>query len=276
MRFLRYGAPGEEKPGVLDKDGKIRDLSAVMPDLSGAYLANLSSIDPERLPLVPGDPRIGPPVGHVGKLVCIGLNYTDHAEELGMSFPDHPVVFMKATSAIIGPNDTVRLPRGSTHGDWEIELGIVIGKPASYVSEEEALSRVAGYTIVNDVSERRFQMELSGQWTKGKSCDTFAPIGPWLVTPDEVGDVQHLSLSLDVNGERMQTGSTSKMIFSVAHIISHLSELMTLHPGDVIATGTPPGVGMGQNPKRFLSEGDVMELAIEHLGQQRLPVGRTP
>ena len=212
----------------------------------------------------------------MGKLVCIGLNYTDHAEELGMPFPDHPVVFMKATSAIIGPNDTVRLPRGSTHGDWEIELGVVIGQPASYVSEDAALDHVAGYTIVNDVSERRFQMELSGQWTKGKSCDTFAPIGPWLVTPDEVGDVQNLSLSLDVNGERMQTGSTSKMIFSVAHIISHLSELMTLHPGDVIATGTPPGVGMGQNPKRFLSEGDVMELAIEHLGQQRLPVARTP
>ncbi|WP_317055585.1 fumarylacetoacetate hydrolase family protein [Roseovarius rhodophyticola] len=276
MRFLRYGALGEEKPGVLDKDGKIRDLSAVMSDLSGAYLANLSSIDPERLPLVSGDPRIGPPVGHLGKLVCIGLNYTDHAEELGMPFPDHPVVFMKATSAIIGPNDTVRLPRGSTHGDWEIELGIVIGKPASYVSEDAALDHVAGYTIVNDVSERRFQMELSGQWTKGKSCDTFAPIGPWLVTPDEVGDVQNLSLSLDLNGERMQTGSTSKMIFSVAHIISHLSELMTLHPGDVIATGTPPGVGMGQTPKRFLSEGDVMELAIEHLGQQRLPVARMP
>ncbi|WP_338550681.1 fumarylacetoacetate hydrolase family protein [Roseovarius phycicola] len=276
MRFLRYGAPGEEKPGVLDKDGKIRDVSAVMPDLSGVYLGDLSSVEPESLPLVSGDPRIGPPVGHVGKLVCIGLNYTDHAEELGMPFPDHPVVFMKATSAIIGPYDTVRLPRGSTHGDWEIELGIVIGQPASYVSEDAALDHVAGYTIVNDVSERRFQMELSGQWTKGKSCDTFAPIGPWLVTPDEVGDVQNLSLLLDVNGERMQTGSTSKMIFSVAHIISHLSELMTLHPGDVIATGTPPGVGMGQTPKRFLSEGDVMELAIEHLGQQRLPVARMP
>ena len=276
MRFVRYGAPGQEQPGVLDQDGKMRDLGGILPDLSGAYLSDLPKVDPATLPLVDGTPRLGPPVGQVGKLICIGLNYTDHAAELNMPFPEHPVVFMKATSAIIGAHDTVRLPRGSTHGDWEIELGVVIGKAASYVSEEKALSHVAGYTIVNDVSERRFQLELSGQWTKGKSCDTFAPIGPWLVTPDEVGDVQDLAMSLDLNGERMQTGHTSKMIFPVAGIISHLSELMTLHPGDVIATGTPPGVGMGQTPKRFLAEGDVMELEIDGLSRQILPVARTP
>ena len=276
MRYLRFGAPGQERPGVLDEDGYIRDVSGIVPDLSRTYLTDLPQLNPETLPLVDGNPRLGPPVGHVGKLVCIGLNYSDHAAELDMPFPDHPVVFLKATSAIIGPKDTVMLPRGATRGDWEIELGIVIGKPASYVTQDEALDHVAGYTIVNDVSERRFQLEMSGQWTKGKSCDTFAPIGPWLVTPDEVGDPQNLAMSLDVNGERMQTGHTSTMIFPVAEIISHLSGLMTLHPGDVIATDTPPGVGMGQSPKRFLASGDEMVLHIERLGTQILPVSQTP
>lgn len=268
MRFLRYGPAGHESPGVLDKDGALRDLSGVVPDLTGDTLAQLSQVDPEALPHVSGQHRIGPPVAHVGKLIGIGLNYSDHAAETGLPIPDHPIVFLKATSSIIGPNDTVKLPRGSTHSDWEVELGVVIGTRATCVSESCALDHVAGYTIVNDVSERRFQMELSGQWTKGKSCDTFGPIGPWLVTPEEVGDPQNLSLQLDVNGLRMQTGTTGRMIFSVAEIIAHLSELMTLHPGDIIATGTPPGVGMGRDPKCFLTAGDEMCLSIDRLGTQ--------
>lgn len=274
MKFARYGAPGQEKPAVVDHAGQLRDLSGVLPDLAGAVLGDLPAVNPDSLPLVMGNPRIGPPVGNVGKLICIGLNYIDHAAELGVDPPKDPVVFLKATSAIIGANDTVVLPRGSTRGDWEVELGIVIGKRAKYVSEENALDHVAGYTIVNDVSERAFQLERSGQWTKGKSCDTFAPVGPWLVTPDEVGDVQTLDLSVDVNGERVQTGNTRLMIFTVAQIVAYLSELMTLEPGDVIATGTPPGVGMGHKPPRSLSPGDEMVLRISGLGEQRSPVAQ--
>ena len=274
MRFVRYGEPGAEKPGVLDANGDLRDLSGVVADLAGDVLADLPQVDPESLPKVDGSPRLGSPVAGVGKFIGIGLNYSDHAAETGMEPPENPIVFMKATSSISGPNDPVSLPRQSRHSDWEVELGVVIGKHAKYVSEAEALDHVAGYCIVNDVSERVFQSKLSGQWTKGKSCDTFGPIGPWLVTPDEVGDPQALDLSMDLNGERMQTGSTSKMIFTVAQVIAHLSELMSLHPGDVIATGTPPGVGMGKNPKRFLTEGDEMVLEITGLGRQTQRVTR--
>ena len=274
MRFVRYGEPGQEKPGMLDAEGRLRDLSGVVPDIAGPVVAKLPNVDPSGLPLVEGDPRLGPPVGQVGKFIGIGLNYSDHAAETGMEPPEHPIVFMKATSSIVGPNDAVSLPRDSRHSDWEVELGVVIGKPAKYVNEADALSHVAGYCVVNDVSERAFQSKRSGQWTKGKSCDTFGPIGPWLVTPDEVGDPQDLSLTLDLNGERMQTGHTGKMIFSVAQIIAHLTEMMSLQPGDVIATGTPPGVGMGMSPRRFLTEGDVMELEIEGLGRQRQSVTR--
>ncbi|HEY9020403.1 MAG TPA: fumarylacetoacetate hydrolase family protein [Paracoccaceae bacterium] len=272
MRFVRYGEMGAEKPGVLDAQGRIRDLSGVIPDLTGPVIADLPRVDPESLPLVPGNPRLGPPVGQVGKFIGIGLNYADHAAEAGMEPPAMPIVFMKATSSICGPNDPVYLPRGSQKGDWEVELGVIIGKRAKYVTEAEALNHVAGYCIVNDVSERAFQMERVGQWTKGKSADTFGPIGPWLVTPDEAGDPQTLDLTLDLNGKRVQTGNTATMIFTVAQIIAHLSEMMTLHPGDVIATGTPPGVGMGMKPQRFLRAGDVMELGIAGLGQQRQDV----
>ncbi len=274
MRFVRYGEPGQEKPGMLDAEGRLRDLSGVVPDIAGPVLAKLPNVDPSGLPIVEGDPRLGPPVGQVGKFIGIGLNYSDHAAETGMEPPEHPIVFMKATSSIVGPNDAVSLPRGSRHSDWEVELGVVIGKPAKYVDEADALSHVAGYCVVNDVSERAFQSKRSGQWTKGKSCDTFGPIGPWLVTPDEVGDPQDLALALDLNGDRMQTGHTGKMIFSVGQIIAHLTEMMSLQPGDVIATGTPPGVGMGMSPRRFLTEGDVMELEIEGLGRQRQTVTR--
>ena len=274
MRFVRYGEKGAEKPGMLDAQGRIRDLSGVIPDLAGAVLADLPRIDPETLPLVPGNPRLGPPVGQVGKFIGIGLNYADHAAEAGMQPPAMPIVFMKATSSICGPNDPVYLPRNAQKGDWEVELGVVIGKTAKYISEEQALDHVAGYCVVNDVSERAFQMELVGQWTKGKSADTFGPIGPWLVTPDEAGDPQTLDLSLDLNGARVQTGNTGTMIFTVAQIIAHLSGLMSLQPGDVIATGTPPGVGMGMKPPRYLTEGDVMELRIAGLGEQRQEVRR--
>ena len=274
MRFLRYGDVGQEKPGVLDRDGRIRDLSAVVPDLAGDVLADLPKVEPESLPLVDGHTRIGAPVAQVGKYLCIGLNYRDHAEEAGMPIPEEPILFMKATSAIVGPDDPVILPRDAQKGDWEVELGVVIGKPAKYVPEAEALNHVAGYCVANDVSERSLQIERGGQWTKGKSCDTFGPIGPWLVTPDEVADPQALDLYLDVNGNRTQTGTTASMIFSVAEIISYLSQMMTLNPGDVIATGTPPGVGMGQVPQRFLGVGDVMELGIEGLGTQRQRVMR--
>ncbi|MGR3713369.1 MAG: fumarylacetoacetate hydrolase family protein [Shimia sp.] len=269
MRFLRYGEIGQEKPGVLDKEGRIRDLSGVVDDLSGDVLANLPDVDPASLPLVENNPRIGAPVGYVGKFMCIGLNYRDHAEEAGMPMPDEPILFMKATSAIVGPDDPVILPRGSEKSDWEVELGVVIGKAAKYVDEASALDHVAGYCVANDVSERALQTERGGQWTKGKSCDTFGPIGPWLVTPDEVPDPQNLDLYLDLNDTRVQTGNTASMIYGVAHVISYLSQMMTLHPGDVIVTGTPPGVGMGMKPQRFLQAGDVMELGIEGLGKQR-------
>ncbi|TCL09868.1 2-keto-4-pentenoate hydratase/2-oxohepta-3-ene-1,7-dioic acid hydratase in catechol pathway [Shimia isoporae] len=269
MRYLRFGEVGQEKPGVLDSAGGIRDLSGIVDDIAGDVLGALPRVDPESLPLVEDHPRIGAPVGQVGKMLCIGLNYSDHAEEAGMPIPDEPILFMKATSAIVGPDDPVILPRGSEKSDWEVELGVIIGKAAKYVSETDALSHVAGYCVANDVSERAYQIERGGQWTKGKSCDTFGPLGPWLVTPDEVGDPQSLDLYLDVNGERMQTGNTASMIFGVAHVISYLSHMMTLHPGDVIVTGTPPGVGMGMSPQRFLKAGDVMELGITGLGKQR-------
>ena len=278
MKLVRYGEIGSEKPGLI-ADGTLRDLSDHVDDITGAVLDDatlerLRGVDPATLPAVAGNPRIGACVGNIGKFLCIGLNYSAHAAETGAAIPEHPILFFKANSAIVGPNDDVMMPRGSTHVDWEVELGVVIGKKAKYVSRENALDHVAGYCVVNDVSERYFQTKLTGQWTKGKSCDTFGPTGPWLVTRDEIPDPQNLSMSLDVNGKRMQSGNTSTMIFSVAEIIEHLSGLMTLHPGDVITTGTPPGVGMGMKPDPvYLKKGDVMELSIEGLGQQRQKVG---
>nr|WP_323779808.1 fumarylacetoacetate hydrolase family protein [Amylibacter sp.] len=273
MKLLRYGPAGAEKPGMIDADGVLRDLSGQIDDLNGANLSDaalvkLAALDPTSLPAVEGSPRIGPCVGNIGKFMCIGLNYSDHAAETGATLPEHPILFMKANSAIVGPNDSVVMPRGSTMTDWEVELGVVIGKTAKYVSKENALDHVAGYCVVNDVSERHFQKHLSGNWTKGKSCDTFGPTGPWLVTRDEIPDPQALDMTLSVNGKRMQTGNTSTMIFSVAEIIEHLSHLFTLHPGDVIATGTPPGVGLGMKPPTFLKDGDVMEVHINGLGTQ--------
>ncbi|MEX0503834.1 fumarylacetoacetate hydrolase family protein [Alphaproteobacteria bacterium LSUCC0719] len=282
MKLIRYGDAGQERPGLVDSKGTIRDLSAHIADITGATLDNatldrLRALDPDSLPAVDSAVRIGACVGGIGKFLCIGLNYTDHAAETGADIPEHPILFMKATSAVVGPNDKVMMPRQSQHSDWEIELGVVIGTTCKYVSVENALDHVAGYFISNDVSERHFQSKLTGQWTKGKSCDTFGPIGPWLVTADEVPDPQDLDMALDVNGIRRQTGNTSTMIFTVAECISHLSELMTLHPGDVISTGTPPGVGLGIKPEPvFLQEGDVMELTIKGLGQQRQEVGRDP
>ena len=277
MKLVRYGDMGAEKPGIMHGDS-LRDLSAHIDDITGvtlddATLTRLAAIDPETLPEVTGNPRIGACVGNIGKFLCIGLNYSDHAAETGADIPEHPILFFKANSAIVGPNDKVMMPRGSTHTDWEVELGVVIGKAAKYVSKEDALDYVAGYCVVNDVSERHFQTQLTGQWTKGKSPDTFGPTGPWLVTKDEIPDPQNLSMSCDVNGKRMQTGKTSTMIFTVAEIIEHLSHLFTLHPGDVISTGTPPGVGMGMKPPTYLKVGDVMELDIEGLGHQRQEVG---
>ncbi len=278
MKLVRYGDAGAEKPGMLDAEGVLRDLSGHVNDIAGdvlsdAGLEKLRAIDPASLPVVDGTPRIGPCVGNIGKFMCIGLNYSDHAAETGAAIPEHPILFFKANSAVVGPNDDVSMPRGSTHTDWEVELGVVIGTTAKYVSKENALDHVAGYCVINDVSERHFQTQLTGQWTKGKSCDTYGPTGPWLVTRDEVADPQALDMWLDVNGKRMQTGTTSTMIFTVAEIIEHLSELMTLHPGDVITTGTPPGVGMGIKPEPvYLKKGDVMELWIEGLGQQRQTV----
>jgi 2-keto-4-pentenoate hydratase/2-oxohepta-3-ene-1,7-dioic acid hydratase in catechol pathway len=275
MKLVRYGAAGAEKPGMIDAGGTLRDLSAHVADITGAMLGDASldmlrAIDPASLPAVPGNPRLGPCVGAIGKFCCIGLNYSDHAAETGAKIPEHPILFMKANSAIVGPNDDVIMPRGSVKTDWEIELGVIIGTKAKYVSEAEALNHVAGYCIVNDVSERHFQSGLTGQWTKGKSCDTFGPTGPWLVTRDEVADPQNLAMELDVNGEKRQRGNTSTMIFTVAQVISHLSHLFTLHPGDVIATGTPPGVGLGMKPEPvFLKAGDVMDLRIAGLGAQR-------
>ena len=273
MKLLRYGAPGQEQPGILGADGKIRSLAGVVDDINPATLdaAALSAIagqDVSALPVVAGDPRIGPCVGQVGKLVCIGLNYSDHAAETNNPIPASPIIFMKATSAIVGPDDNIMLPRGSNKTDWEVELGIVIGKHAAYVDKADALDYVAGYCLCNDVSERAFQIEGTGQWTKGKSCDTFGPIGPWMVTRDEVPDAQALSAWLEVNGERMQDGSTRTMIFDVPTLVSYCSEHMSLQPGDVISTGTPPGVGMGMNPQRFLVPGDVVKLGIDGLGVQ--------
>ncbi len=274
MKLVRYGAKGAEKPGLLDANGALRDLSTHVDDIGGevlsdASLATIATLDTDSLPLVTGAPRMGPCVANIGKFLCIGLNYSDHAAETGADIPTHPILFAKATSAVVGPNDDVSMPRGSTHTDWEVELGVVIGKTAKYVSKEDALDYVAGYCVINDVSERHFQNHLTGQWTKGKSCDTFGPTGPWLVTRDEISDPQNLTLSLDVNGKRMQTGNTNTMIFTVAEIIEHLSGLMSLHPGDVISTGTPPGVGMGIKPAPiYLKRGDVMELTIQGLGTQ--------
>ncbi|EFL88352.1 fumarylacetoacetate hydrolase family protein [Ahrensia sp. R2A130] len=279
MKLVRFGPSGSETAGLIDGDGNLRDLGGQLDDVTGATLSDealdrIRALDPATLPLVEGNPRIGPCVGNIGKFLCIGLNYSDHAAETGADIPEHPILFFKANSAVVGPHDTVSMPRGSETTDWEVELGVVIGKQAKYVSEADALNYVAGYCVINDVSERTFQTKLTGQWTKGKSCDTFGPTGPWLVTRDEVADPQNLAMSLDVNGKRMQTGNTSTMIFTVAQIIEHLSSLMTLHPGDVISTGTPPGVGMGMKPPQYLSEGDVMELEIEGLGRQRQEVAR--
>jgi 2-keto-4-pentenoate hydratase/2-oxohepta-3-ene-1,7-dioic acid hydratase in catechol pathway len=274
MKFLRYGAPGAEKPAIVDADGKIRDLSAHVSDLSGAALApdalaKLGAIDAKSLPLVEGDPRLGPCVAGTGKFICIGLNYSDHAAETGATVPPEPIIFMKASSAIVGPNDNVTIPRGSEKTDWEVELAVVIGKTAKYVTEADALDYVAGYCVTNDVSERAFQTERSGQWTKGKSCDTFGPMGPWLVTKDEIPDPQNLAMWLKVNGETQQDGSSKTMVYGVAFLVSYLSQFMSLHPGDVISTGTPPGVGMGLKPPRYLKAGDVVELGIEGLGSQK-------
>ncbi len=274
MKLLRFGAAGAEKPGLLDPDGVIRDLSAVIEDfnpdtISDATFTKIAALDPKNLPAVSGNPRIGACVAKPGKFICIGLNYSDHAAEAGMQVPPEPIIFFKATSAVCGPNDDVEIPRGSEKSDWEVELGIVIGKQAKYVTEAEALGHVAGYCVVNDVSERAFQLEHAGQWVKGKSHDTFGPIGPWLVTRDEVADLQNLCLWLELNGERVQNGSTATMVYGVAHLISYLSKFMTLQPGDIITTGTPPGVGMGMTPQRFLKPGDVMQLGVEGLGSQR-------
>lgn len=276
MKLVRYGDVGSERPGMMDGD-TLRDLSGVIDDITGATLDDetldrLRSIDATTLPAVEGNPRLGACVGDFGKFLCIGLNYSDHAAETGAAIPEHPILFFKANSAVVGAFDDVVMPRGSTHTDWEVELGVVIGKTAKYVTKEDALDHVAGYCVVNDVSERHFQTQLTGQWTKGKSCDTFGPTGPYLVTRDEIPDPQNLSMSLDVNGNRMQTGTTATMIFTVAEIIEHLSGLMTLHPGDVITTGTPPGVGMGMKPPVYLKVGDVMEVEIEGLGRQRQEV----
>ncbi|MEO8520778.1 MAG: fumarylacetoacetate hydrolase family protein [Acidobacteriota bacterium] len=277
MKLLRYGSPGHEAPGLLDSGGMLRDLSGVVPDIAGdtllpASLERLRTIDPATLPRVPGSPRLGPCVGRVGKFICIGLNYSDHAAESGMAVPKEPIVFMKATSAIAGPNDAVVLPRGSEKSDWEVELGVVIGKPAKYVEEADALAHVAGYCVVNDLSERAFQLEGTGQWVKGKSADTFGPIGPWLVTRDEVADCGALDLWLEVDGHRYQNGSTRTLVFGVPYLISYLSRFMSLQPGDIISTGTPPGVGLGQKPPVYLRAGNVMRLGVHGLGEQQQTV----
>ena len=273
MKLVRFGAEGAEKPGILTNHNTIRDLSSAVDDLAGDILSDdgldaIRSIDLSSLPTVPRGVRFGPCVTGTGKFICIGLNYSDHAAETGMSVPSEPVVFMKATSAICGPTDPIIIPRGSEKTDWEVELAVIIGTYAKYVSEASAMSYVAGYAVTNDVSERSFQSERAGQWTKGKSCDNFGPLGPWLVTRDEIKDPQNLKLWLKVNGETFQNGTTSTMVYSVAYLVSYLSQFMSLHPGDIISTGTPPGVGLGQNPPRFLRHGDTVELGIEGLGTQ--------
>lgn len=277
MKLLRYGPAGQEKPGLLDDDGHVRDLSADVTDISGDSLlpekvAQLKGLDPSSLPLVPGqaqkDLRLGPCVGSVGKFICIGLNYADHAAESGLDVPPEPVVFGKWTSAIVGPDDDVEIPRGSEKTDWEVELGVVIGKSGKYIEEADALQHVAGFCVINDVSERDFQLNRAGTWDKGKGNDTFGPLGPWLVTPDEVGDFDQLAMWLEVDGHRYQDGSTSTMVYKVPHLVSYCSRFMSLQPGDVISTGTPPGVGMGQKPPVYLKGGEVMRLGIEKLGTQ--------
>ncbi|MGV2051036.1 fumarylacetoacetate hydrolase family protein [Agrobacterium sp. 22-209-1] len=273
MKLMRVGQPGQEKPAILDAEGKVRDLSAHVKDIGGDAISTeglkkIAAIDLGTLPVL-NEERIGACVAGTGKFICIGLNFSDHAAETGATVPPEPVIFMKATSAIVGPNDNVTIPRGSEKTDWEVELGVVIGKTAKYVSEADALDYVAGYCVSHDVSERAFQTERAGQWTKGKSCDTFGPIGPWLVTKDEITDPQNLGMWLKVNGQTMQDGSSKTMVYGVAHVVSYLSQFMSLHPGDVISTGTPPGVGMGLKPPRYLKAGDVVELGIEGLGSQK-------
>ncbi|BCQ29410.1 fumarylacetoacetate hydrolase family protein (plasmid) [Caballeronia sp. NK8] len=274
MKLLRYGSPGQEKPGLLDAEGNIRDLSNHVADIAGEALlpdslARLKALDTASLPRVEGSPRLGSCVGGTRKFICIGLNYSDHAAETGATVPPEPIIFMKATSAIVGPNDSIEIPRDSLKTDWEVELGVVIGKTAKYVSEADAMNHVAGYCVINDVSERAFQAERQGQWTKGKSADTFGPTGPWLVTADEVADPQTLPMWLEVNGHRYQNGSTVTMVYGVRYLVSYLSQFMSLQPGDIISTGTPPGVGLGQKPPVYLKPGDIVTLGIEGLGQQR-------
>ncbi|RFU13123.1 FAA hydrolase family protein [Rhodobacteraceae bacterium W635] len=271
MKFVRYGEAGAEKPGVLDAEGRLRDLSHAVPDLAGEVLTRLGGL-PMDGPLVDGNPRLGPPVAGVGKMVCIGLNYSDHAAEAQMTPPEEPMIFMKATSAISGPNDPIELPRGSVSTDWEVELGVVIGAPAKYITADQVMDHVAGFVAFNDVSERDFQIRRSGQFTKGKSCDSFAPLGPWLVTPDEIADPQALRLTLSVNGEVMQDGNTRDMVFGITEAIAHLSQFMSFRPGDIIATGTPAGVGMGKTPPRYLRDGDEVTLEVAGLGRQRMAV----
>lgn len=279
MKLLRYGPKGQEKPGLLDEQGNIRDLSGQIDDVAGealapARMAQLAALDPSGLPLVEGSPRIGPCVGRVGKFICIGLNYADHAAETGADIPTEPIVFNKWTSAICGPDDDIEIPRGSTKTDWEVELGVIIGTAGRYIEEQDALAHVAGYCVVNDISEREWQLERGGTWDKGKGCDTFGPVGPWLVTPDEAGDVSNLAMSLEVDGKRYQNGSTSTMIFNVPQIIAYLSRFLSLQPGDIISTGTPPGVGLGQKPPVYLKGGEVMRVGIDGLGLQTQKVVR--
>lgn len=281
MKLLRYGAPGAEKPGLLDASGRVRDLSGKVSDIAGetlrpAGLQALQDIDIDTLPVVEGIPqedlRLGPCVGSIGKFVCIGLNYADHAEEAGMPIPEEPIIFNKWTSAIVGPNDPIQVPRGSQKTDWEVELGVVIGEPAAYIDEADAMKHVAGLCVINDVSEREYQLERAGTWDKGKGCDTFGPTGPWLVTLDEIPDVDALDMWLDVDGNRMQTGSTSTLIFKIPHLVSYCSQFMSLQPGDVISTGTPPGVGMGKSPQIYLHGGEIVTLGIAGLGEQKSAV----
>jgi 2,4-diketo-3-deoxy-L-fuconate hydrolase len=273
MKLCRFGQPGQEQPGLVDDEGRIRDLSGIVADITVDAIATVRGADPAALPVVEGTPRYGVPVKGIGKIVAVGLNYRDHAIESNLPIPTEPMMFMKALSSLSGPNDDVMLPRGSTHSDWEVELGVIIGKTCRYVSEDEALDHVAGYVLANDVSERFNQKQRGTQWSKGKGHDTFCPVGPWLVTPDEIGDVQALAMHLNVNGERMQTGNTSTMIFDLKQLISYVSEYVTLLPGDLLITGTPPGVGEGKKPQSiYLKAGDVMELAIDTLGMQRQQV----
>lgn len=285
MKLLRYGAPGKEKPGLLDAAGRVRDLSGVVADIGGDALLPesiraLQELDPESLPLVEGTPqddlRLGACVGDIGKYICIGLNYADHAAEAGMPIPEEPIIFNKWTSAVCGPNDTIQVPRGSVKTDWEVELGVVIGKPGVYIDEADAMDHVAGFCVINDVSERDFQLNRAGTWDKGKGCDTFGPTGPWLVTKDEVADMDALDMWLDVDGERMQSGSTATLIFRIPHLVSYCSQFMSLQSGDVISTGTPPGVGMGQKPPRYLHGGETVTLGISGLGEQRSRVQKAP